>query len=105
MRSTLYWSASRALSTSNDEYGYVINNPSTTKIDGDTYFTFTVWNGTEEVEINVDNKKDVDKGDFVKYAIDANNIADSQRRRGSADRQYWCCVQLRREASAADPGC
>ena len=63
--------------TSNDEYGYVINNPSTTKIDGDTYFTFTVWNGTEEVEINVDNEKDVVKGDFVKYAIDANNIADS----------------------------
>lgn len=63
--------------TSNDEYGYVINNPSTTKIDGDTYFTFTVWNGTEEVEINVDKKKDVVKGDFVKYAIDANNIADS----------------------------
>ena len=63
--------------TSNDEYGYVINNPSTTKIDGDTYFTFTVWNGTEEVEINVDNEKDVVKGDFVKYAIDSNNIADS----------------------------
>ena len=63
--------------TSNDEYGYVINNPSTTKIDGDTYFTFTVWNGTEEVEINVDNEKDVVKGDFVKYSIDANNIADS----------------------------
>ena len=63
--------------TSNDEYGYVINNPSTTKIDGDTYFTFTVWNGTEEVEINVDKKKDVVKGDFVKYAIDSNNIADS----------------------------
>ena len=63
--------------TSNDEYGYVINNPSTTKIDGDTYFTFTVWNGTEEVEINVDSEKNVVKGDFVKYAIDANNIADS----------------------------
>ena len=64
--------------TSNDEYGYVINNPSRTTIDGDRYTTFTVWNGTEEVEINVDSTSTgVVKGDFVKYAIDANNIADN----------------------------
>ena len=64
--------------TSNDEYGYVINNPSRTTIDGDRYTTFTVWNGTEEVEINVDSTSTgVVKGDFVKYAIDSNNIADS----------------------------
>ena len=62
-------------STSNEEYGYVISEVSTTKIDGDTYYTFTVWNGTEEVEINVDGNKVV-KGDFIKYAIDSNNIAD-----------------------------
>ncbi len=64
--------------TSNDEYGYVINDPSRTTIDGDRYTTFTVWNGTEEVEINVDSTSTgVVKGDFVKYAIDANNIADN----------------------------
>ncbi len=64
--------------TSNDEYGYVISDVSRTTVDGTEYRTFSVWNGTEEVTINVETNSNisVEKGDFVKYAIDSNGIAD-----------------------------
>ena len=63
--------------TSDKEYGYVISEISSTTIDGDRYQTFTVWNGTEEVEINVEGRNtDAEKGAFVQYSIDSEGITD-----------------------------
>ena len=63
--------------TSDKEYGYVISEISSTTIDGDKYQTFTVWNGTEEVEINVEGSStNAKKGAFVQYSIDSEGVTD-----------------------------
>ena len=53
-------------------YGYVTDDPYTTKVDGTTYYNYTVFvNGEEEEYISED--KGVDKGDMIAFNIKSDN--------------------------------
>ena len=53
-------------------YGYVTDDPYTTKVDGTTYYNYTVFvNGAEEEYISED--KGVDKGDMIAFNIKSDN--------------------------------
>ena len=64
---------------SSAQYGYIVDDPATTSIDGTKYWTINVWNGTETVSIRVEGSSvpgDVVKGAFVEYALSGDGVAD-----------------------------
>ncbi len=49
-------------------YGFITSSISSSKEDGTTYYNFTMWNGTESVDVKVDSA-DVSKSTLVKYGF------------------------------------
>ena len=49
-------------------YGFITSSISSSKEDGTTYYNFTMWNGTESVDVKVDSA-DVNKSKLVKYGF------------------------------------
>ena len=53
-----------------DNYGYVVADAYSAKIDGDDYYKFTIWNGSKDVEVYTDNSAadGLKKGAVIKYS-------------------------------------
>ena len=61
-----------------DNYGYVVADAYGTKIDGDDYTKFTIWNGSKDVEVYTDDSAaaSLKKGDVIKYSDVGNGEID-----------------------------
>ena len=61
-----------------DNYGYVVADAYGTKIDGDDYYKFTIWNGSKDVEVYTDNSAadGLKKGAVIKYSDVGNGEID-----------------------------
>ena len=61
-----------------DNYGYVVADAYGTKIDGDDYYKFTIWNGSKDVEVYTDNNAadGLKKGAVIKYSDVGNGEID-----------------------------
>ena len=65
--------------TSTDEYGYIIDNPATSSVDGTKCVDLSVWNGTETVTLKIEvSSADADwvKGAFIKYNVGTDGLTD-----------------------------
>ena len=65
---------------SNDKYGYVTTDVSSSKVDGTEYREVSVWNGTAVEDIKIETSTtpaDLKKGAFVKYAVGADGLVDT----------------------------
>ena len=65
-------------STSNEQYGYVVDDIKSSSDAGTEYREVSVWNGTEVVTLKVETNSlpNVNKGDFVQYTIGADGLTD-----------------------------
>ena len=61
-----------------DNYGYVVADAYGTKIDGDDYTKFTIWNGSKDVEVYTDDSAaaSLKKGAVIKYSDVGNGEID-----------------------------
>ena len=61
-----------------DNYGYVVADAYGTKIDGDDYTKFTIWNGSKDVEVYTDDSTaaSLKKGAVIKYSDVGNGEID-----------------------------
>ena len=61
-----------------DNYGYVVADAYGTKIDGDDYTKFTIWNGSKDVEVYTDDgaAASLKKGAVIKYSDVGNGEID-----------------------------
>ena len=65
---------------SNDKYGYVTTDVSSSKVDGTEYREVSVWNGTAVEDIKIETSTtpaNLKKGAFVKYAVGADGLVDT----------------------------
>ena len=65
---------------SNDKYGYVTTDVSSSKVDGTEYREVSVWNGTAVEDIKIETSSNITnlkKGAFVKYAVGADGLVDT----------------------------
>ena len=65
---------------SNDQYGYVVDDPAYTSNNGTKSWTMSVWNGTETIDITVEGttiKAGVAKGAFIKFALTGEGTAEA----------------------------
>ena len=66
--------------TTNEQYGYVIDDVQASKVDGTEYREFSVWTGTETVTVKVETSSTpsgVQKGAFVKFIPGTNGVTDT----------------------------
>ncbi len=65
--------------TTNEQYGYVVDDVQASKVDGTEYREFSVWTGTETVTVKVETSSTpsgVQKGAFVKFIPGTNGVTD-----------------------------
>ena len=65
---------------SDDKYGYVVSDVSSSKVDGTEYREADVWNGTAVETIKIETSStptNLKKGAFIKYAVDADGLTDT----------------------------
>ena len=64
---------------SNDQYGYIVDDPAQSSVDGTKCVSLSVWNGTETVTLTIETSS-VDaswkKGAFIKYNVGADGKTD-----------------------------
>ena len=62
---------------STDEYGYIVDDPAQTSVDGSKAVSLSVWNGTETVKLTIEvSENKWAKGMFIKYNIGADGKTD-----------------------------
>ncbi len=66
--------------SSDDKYGYVTSDVSSSKVDGTEYREVSVWNGTAVEDVKIETSTtpaNLKKGAFIKYAVGADGLVDT----------------------------